>query len=134
MAGSVAYKVNKIRNGGELIEEHVWSWVGAAAGGAVTAKASNDVITGWVAEAETNPGSPSPTALYDITLTNADAADVIGGKCADRSATLTEVEMPLIGTGYGEKFVNSILTLNISGQSVNSAVGTFKIRVRKGAV
>lgn len=129
MAESVVVTKKKIRNGNELVEEHIWTWIASTAGTLTTT--AGPLIVGWLAEAETNPGTPSPTDNYDVTLTNADGLDVLGGEGADRSATITQTVLPKIGNGYGEKFVNSILSLNLTNNSVASAQGIFKIRVRK---
>jgi hypothetical protein len=132
MAGSVTtYKKNKIFDGDGKVEEHVWTWTADDATGAIASKASDAVISGLILRGETNPGTTAPTALYDVTLTDASTEDVFGGELADRSATVTESETPLVGSAYNEAFVNSILTFNGSNNSANSAVGTFTLYVRK---
>lgn len=65
----------------------------------------------------------SPTALYDITLTDTSGLDVMNGTMADRSQTATESVQPKFGgiPVYGP------LTVNISNNSVVSASGIIRI-------
>ncbi len=71
---------------------------------------------------ETNPGTTAPTALYDVTLTDDGGYDLLGGAGANRSATVTERVIPVLGTGtYGTASVNGDTTVNITNNSVNSA-------------
>lgn len=68
----------------------------SSAGGAVTTVINpvyGEVL--WVA---TNPGSTSPTANYDIVLTDPSGIDVLQGSCADRSATANEAVAPMVAS------------------------------------
>jgi len=120
-AGSVTQSWTSVN---EDVSVLTFSWTGDASGGAVTATASESNIDGFVFLVVTNPGSTAPTPSYDITLTDADGVDIMGGKLADRSATASEQEIPKVGSGLGSRFVSGTLTLNITNQSVNSATGT----------
>lgn len=118
--------------GGEgKIEEHLWTWTADDATGAITAEPSEEVITGWVMQAEVDPGSTAPTALYDITITNSGGADIFGTELNELSATEYEFFVPYVNGTNREVWVNSILTFNATGNSVNSATGTLKLTVRK---
>jgi hypothetical protein len=64
--------------------------------------------------AVTSPDTTAPTAAYDITVTDVNNTDVMGGKLADRSATLSEQVSPYIGALYGKRPVSGALTLNVS--------------------
>ena len=101
----------------------------AAADGSVTSVASTSDIFGSVVLVVTNPGSTSPTADYDITLTDEEGCDILGAEGVDRSATVSEQVMPKIGSAYLPRFVNSKLTLNIANNSVDSAGGVVLIYV-----
>jgi hypothetical protein len=133
MAGSVTtYTKNYLfRNGGDIYEEHLWSWTADDTTGAITSKASDDIINGEVVHAETNPGATAPTANYDITISNANAVDIMGGELGDRSASVSEQAMPKMGSAYGDRVVNSVLTFAAANNSVNSATGTCKVIVRR---
>lgn len=88
---------------------------------------SKESIDGYVFLVITNPGSPSPTASYDITLTDADGIDVMGGELANRHASDSEQAVPLIGEIYGTRFVNGKITITITNNSVNSAETIVKV-------
>lgn len=132
-AGSVTYQVNKIRVGTEMVEEHVWSWTGDASDGTVPAKASDAAITGYVTLAVDNPGSTAPTTGYDVTITDDEGVDVFGTMLTDLLANTSGQSRPAVAaaTDYSDRFVNSVLTMNLTNNSVNSATGTVTIYVRK---
>ena len=64
----------------------------------------------------TDPGSPAPTALYDITVTDEDGMDVLMGGGADRSATVTEY---VLSSSLGA-VANDKLTINVSAAGTNT--------------
>ncbi len=101
----------------------------AAANGSVTSVASASDIFGFVVLVLTNPGATAPTAEYDLTITDEEGCDILGEEGANRSATVTEQVIPAIGSGFGPRFVNSKLTLNLSNNSVDSANGTVLVYV-----
>ena len=83
-------------------------------------------IKGWYFySAETNPGATAPTTLYDITILDADGADLAGSLLMNRSATLTEgpIAMALGTTGH-PPVVRGDLTFTLSNNAVNAALGT----------
>jgi len=84
-------------------------------------------IDGYVYMAVTDPGTPAPTASYDITITDANGADIMGGVLADRSATATEQAVPKIGALYGARRVNGAVTLKVTNSSVTAAAIVVKI-------
>jgi len=75
---------------------------------------SNQIAGKYVVMAVTSPDTTAPTAAYDITVTDVNNTDVMGGKLADRSATLSEQVSPYIGALYGKRPVSGALTLNVS--------------------
>lgn len=110
----------------------VYTWTGDAADGTVPATASNWPIEGYVFLVVTNPGGTAPTDNYDITLTDADAVDVMGGELANRDQTNSEQAVPAVGSGvYGARWVSGTLTLNITNQNVVSATGTVTVYIAR---
>ena len=74
-------------------------------------------------EGRTNPGATAPQAAYDITLTDSDGIDLMGGRMADRSATASEAAVPEIASGVPwPRPVDGALTLTITNNNVNSAI------------
>ena len=77
---------------------------------------------------ETDPGPVNPTASYDVTVTDDDGYDLLGGAGANRSATNTERVLPIVASGIvGTVAVNGNTTINITGNSVNSAQTTITL-------
>ena len=126
MAGTNVF--SKVASYGKMTV-YKWSWVGDASTGAILSRNSDIEIHGYITKFETNPGSPAPTANYSLTLTDQEGCDVLGGMAANRSATVSEQGIPLVGGAYSPSRVDGILTLAGTGQSVNSAVGDFFISV-----
>lgn len=108
-----------------------FSWTADAAAATVPATASNDNMDGYIILVVTDPGTTAPTDNYDITLTDGNSVDAMGGNLADRDTANTEQAVPKIGTVYGGRYVSGILTLNISNNAVNSATGTVKIYIER---
>lgn len=128
ISGAETYSRNTPR---ESVQVITVTWV-AHTDGTVTAETIDIDPQGYVFMVVTNPGGTAPTTLYDITLTDADGVDIMGGKLADRSATASEQAIPAVMTGvYGGRYVIGGLTLNISNNSVNGAGGTVVIYVAR---
>ena len=85
----------------------VWTWTSTSAGAYTEATAYR--YNGVCHKLITVP--TDPTALYDVTITDADGVDVLGGAGADRSATLQESKAQSDGLGDVK---SSILTLNVA--------------------
>lgn len=134
MAGTVTITKNIIRNNNERIEEYLFDWVADAADGSVPNTQTTKAVTGWVAMGETDPGSTAPTADYDIAVNDENGVDIFGAELNNRSASATEQAIPKIGNAYGERFVNSKLTMALTNNSVNSATGRLRLIVRKGTI
>ena len=90
--------------------------------GSVTSTATPFEINGDVVLAITNPGATAPQADYDITLTDSDGADVMGGTMVDRSASASERAYPDAGDSNIKAFVEGPLTVNVSNNNVNGAL------------
>jgi hypothetical protein len=98
-----------------------------SAGGVFTSTATSKSINGFVVSVETDPdGTAVPTAAYDITLLDSGSADIMGGALANRSATATEITMPLLNGNYTGIAVQGALTLTVSAAG-NSKTGVVKI-------
>lgn len=107
---------------GQDVTIYTYTMTADASDGSFPATASYP-INGWIIRVETNPGSTAPTANYDITLTDQDGLDVMGGVLANRSATATEhVLAP-------QPYVRGAVTITPTGNSVNSAVVVLRITV-----
>lgn len=112
-----------------------FSWTADASDGTVPNTVTNDAITAAirgmnVTQITTNPGTTAPTAGYDIAINDEDGIDIAGGVLANRSATVSERVVPKADEAnsiFGPVLVNGTLTLAISGNVVNSAVGVVKV-------
>ena len=94
MTGSLTYvdtKPNAVATIGKL----VMSWTGTA-GGAVGAIPVN--FNGRIERIVTNP-TDTPSANYDVTLTDADGLDLGAGLLANRHTTNSEEVTPFVGNG-----------------------------------
>lgn len=89
--------------------------------------ASTVDIDGFVFLVVTDPGTTAPTDDYDITLTDANGVDIMGGELLNRDESNSEQAVPLIDGVFGSRYVKGVLTINISNNSVNSAVVVVKI-------
>ena len=110
-----------------------FSWTADSGDGTVPSTATDAAITAsasgyFLYQVETDPGSPAPTAAYDIVINDAGGADLMGAALADRSATVTEVAFPATAS----RQVDTALTLVITANSVHSATGTVKLYLTLG--
>jgi hypothetical protein len=109
------------------------NWVASSSDGSVPSFETYQ-INGYLIHAVTIPGTPSPTALYDIALTDENGLAVMGGTMSDRSATAKEVAIPKLNSLdsiYGAIYVAGPLTLAITNNSVNSAAGKILLYVQR---
>jgi hypothetical protein len=108
------------------------TWTGDTGNGTVPSTALTqamlDKVNGYFLQAVvTNPGSPTPTDQYDLTLTNAAGLDIMDGNIANRSNVTTEVAYPVTSSFP----VDGALTINFSNNSDVSAVGEIKLYFSK---
>lgn len=94
-----------------------------AANGSYPAAAINGLnIPGWqgyyLARVEINPGSPNPTANYSVTVTDAAGVDQLSGQATQLPAAMPQS----FGVTASSIPVNGIHTVNVTGNSVNSAI------------
>lgn len=125
-AGTITQTKSKVSSNVTL-----WTFTCTAdsADGSFPATASSSDIEGYVILVVTNPGATAPTDNYDITLTDEDSVDVMGGELANRDTSNSEQAIPLVGNAYSPRWVQETLTLNISNNSVNSAIIVVKVYV-----
>ena len=105
-----------------------YAWTADASDGSVPATASGAIL-GYVILAVTDPGATSPTDGYAVTITDDNSVDVFGGELGDLDEANTEQWVPKIDSVYGPRFVSGTLTLNLSGNVVNSATGTLDLYI-----
>ena len=79
---------------------------------------TDTAIDGLVYMVETDPLSPAPTNVYDLTLTNESGLDIMGGNLANRLTATTERASPL---NYQAQSIKGKLTLNVTGNTQNGA-------------
>lgn len=136
MAGTCTVTLEKVDHSGtdpQGIRLLTFSWVGDASAGTVPATSITanqaKALAGLKAVlAITNPGSTAPTDNYDITITDEDGVDIFGGSLANRDTANSEQARPAIATLGGERLVDgSILTFNLTNNSVASATGVCKV-------
>jgi hypothetical protein len=100
------------------------SWTSNGSGAATETVSINGTILRFT----TNPGSTAPTDNYDITLTDEDGYDVLGGAGANRDTATTESFVPqILGSDATTVFpvvVAGTLTLAITnaGDTKNGTV------------
>ncbi len=116
------------RRMGREVEVITADWTADAADGSIP-DTGLGTIAGTLLRLMTNPGTPAPTAAYDVVIEDEDGFDVLGGLGANRSATITE-EGEIKGTTY-RRIVGSALTLKISGNIVNGAKGIVRLYVAR---
>jgi len=124
VAGTATQTWTSVNNS---VSSLTFAWTANSGTGAMPAIASESNIDGYVFMVVTNPGTTAPTDDYDITLTDSDGVDVMGGKLVDRDTANSEQTIPLVGSGLGSRFVSGVLTMNISGNIVHSATGTVTV-------
>ena len=95
------------------VSVYTWAWLSDDTSGAVTCTAK--AAHGYVIRVVTVPdGTAAPTADYDITISDQDGADVMGGALTDRSATVGEQAVPLAGAAPVSMLVSGTLTVAVT--------------------
>ncbi len=101
-----------------------WAWTGDATTGSVPASVAASLrqqqYQGYIVlGVEFVPGTPSPTASYDVTLTDDYGYDILVGGGANLSATAASAVL----AGSAVPPLNGALTLNVTNNAVASAKG-----------
>lgn len=125
MAGTITISkpivLSRDASGRAISQEVVISWVADAADGSIPTLTTTDFSGWWLTKAVTNPGATAPTALYDITLVDADGLDLADGSLENRSATASEVETMAAQIGGGG------FVVTLANNLVHSAVGILRL-------
>jgi len=102
------------------------AFVGDDADGSVPNATSTMTLHGTVVKICTDPGSPAPTDNWDLAVLEANYSngDFAGGGLVDRDTTVSEC-LPF---SPGLR-IDGTITSVVSGNSVNSAVGTIYITI-----
>jgi hypothetical protein len=87
----------------------------------------------YITRVVTDPGSTAPDPNYDITLTDVDSYDVMGGTLANRHTSTTEQVVPTVhsdgtNTIFGAVHVQGAITLNVSNAGA-SKVGQVRLYI-----
>jgi hypothetical protein len=95
MAGTLTVTSSQLRGG---VTKYTLLWL-STAGGAVSAN-SFPVRVGELLQVKFVPdgGGTAPSDLYDVTLVDTDAVDVLAGAGANLSGTLSSIKIPSFGT------------------------------------
>lgn len=132
-AAASGFNTSAVFGNGRVVQ-HTIDWVSDSFGNATVV--SNVAISGSIDRVVIIPsGSAAPTTQYDVTLTDSEGIDVLGGNGADQSATLTATVYPVTtltdGTSNGviATIVNGLLTLNVSNAG-NAKAGRVVVYVR----
>lgn len=91
-------------------------------------------IVGWyVSEVRTYPDAvAAPQDNWDVTITDEDGFDIMGGTLENRSNVSDQRALPLWAVGlYADVPIYGATNVNISGNNVNSAKMVIKVFVRK---
>lgn len=105
------------------VKEIVFSWTSASDGTATGT--TTYAYDGKVELLTTDPGATAPSDNYDVTLTDSDGVDVLGGAGVDRDTANTEQKVAsLLGAVASSK-----LTLNIANAG-DSKVGVTYVHIR----
>jgi len=86
----------------------------------------NAWIKGWyLFKVQTIPGTAAaqPDDDYDITITDAEGVDLMGGETMNRDETNGEEAVPKIDAVYSPQPIISALTITVSGQATAAATG-----------
>ena len=124
MGESVTVSVEEISQNARRLR---FAWV-AASNGSLTVITTDQEITaqirGWsIVLGITDPGSPAPDDNYAVVIKDAYGVDVFGGEMDNRDTANSEQCVPLMDVVYGARLLETALTFDITGNSVDSATG-----------
>lgn len=74
-------------------------------------------IHGNVLMVVTDPGTTAPADNYDITISDSDGVDIMGGELTNRDTATSEQVVPKIGSAYGARPVQGALTVAFTNQA-----------------
>ena len=110
-------------------------WIASSTDGSVTNTSSSpgwpygDMHKGCIWKVITDPGTPIPTDLYDITLVDSNGIDLMGGQLADLSNSTSAQNIPKVSDAsiFGCNPVTGAFTHQLTNNSVNSAAGITRV-------
>lgn len=116
-----------------LFDELILEWTSNSAG-AVTIQ-SDEIYNGQIDELITDPGTPAPSANYDITVEDSNSIDVLNGIGANRHTSNTEtIKHQQAATGSSSDMlsvVDSKLTFKVTNAG-DTKQGKIYLRIKKG--
>ena len=86
MAGTVTYEYAASIVDGRPVRKLTIAWISHTDG---TATGTSPTVSGTILGVTFDPGSPAPTASYDVTLSDQAGRDVLAGQGANLSDTVT---------------------------------------------
>lgn len=126
MAGTIAVTTSRAA---QAIDKYSIAWVsdaaGAVSGNTFPIKACEIVQVGYVPDG----GGTQPTDLYDVTMTDANGVDVLGGTGADLSNAAAKVAVPAVSTYFRRTLEAGNLTPVVAAAG-NAKGGTIVLLVR----
>lgn len=126
MAGTVT---TTTADKGAGVTKYTVAWVstagGAVSGNAVSLKRGELIQVGYTPDG----GGTQPTDLYDVTMTDAGGADILGGTGANLSNATATVTVPAIGT-YFRRWLEGGSYTPVVANAGNAKGGTIYLWVR----
>jgi len=109
-----------------------FTWVADDSDGSVPSAETSGPLNGMILKVVTDPGATAPTDGYAVTLTASEGADVMGGALGDLDTANTEQWFPQAGTDAPRPvYVAGTLTMALTGNSVNDALGTLTVYIKR---
>ncbi|MCC7371652.1 MAG: hypothetical protein IT306_24755 [Chloroflexi bacterium] len=128
MAGSITVTTTQASN---AIDKYSIAWVsdaaGAVSGNTFAVEAGELVQVRYIPDG----GGTQPSAAYDVTMTDANGVDVLGGTGADLSQTASTVHVPAVNTYFRRTLEAGNLTPVVANAG-NAKGGTIVLLVRRG--
>lgn len=128
MAGSITVTTSQAS---AAIDKYSIAWV-SSAGGAVSANTfsveAGELVQVWYIP---DGGGTQPTDLYDVTMTDANGVDVLGGTGANLSNAAATVAVPAVSTYFRRTLEAGDLTPVVAAAG-NAKGGTIVLLVRRG--
>jgi len=127
MAGTISITSNKTLNrdasGRAIAKELIIAWVGDADDGSVPALPVTG-FAGWkLDQLVVNPGTPSPTDEYNVTLVDTDAGDLAAGALLD----LSDTDSKTVIITSRPHISSEGFSVTIADQAVHAAEGLIKL-------
>lgn len=117
-------------NGNHEVEVIAIAWIAHTDGSFADYTIPGGKVVGTLERIVVDPGATAPTNLYDVTITDEDLVDVLGGAGANLLTATTEEKALPIGTYFLRSLANT-LVLKIANNSVNAGGGLIKLYVRR---